>query len=257
MNSKEFYENHTNFSGRTFSEYFISPGIRCKYDIILKKFGNLQDFKRAVDIGCSGNSILKLFKNFKYKLFFDIANITLTQYSNQNNNSEFCQPICGDMTKLPYRDNCFDIIFTLDTLEHINADEIAVSELSRVLRRKGIIIITIPHRMKYYSKQDKIIGHFRRYEMDRIISLFKKYGLKCFNHFGVYGQLMKISFFQKLNPEKIEINLNKLRSHYNSKTLFRKFWNIIVYIGSKIMILDAKYQPIKKRMNIGLIFFKI
>lgn len=256
MNAKEFYENHSNFSGRTFSEYYISPGIRCKYDLILRRIGRFRNFKRAVDLGCSGNSILKLFKNCKCKLFFDIANAPLAQYSNKASISQFWQSICGDMTKLPYRDNSFDIIFTLDTLEHIKDDKLAIFELSRVLRKNGIVIISIPHKMKYYHNQDKIIGHFRRYEIDEILRLFEVNRLRCLNYFGIYGQLMRISYLQQLRPKKTEINLKKLRANYSSNRLFKTFWKIIVYSGSKLMMLDAKYQPIKKLMNIGFIFKK-
>ncbi|MFX0059846.1 MAG: class I SAM-dependent methyltransferase [Candidatus Heimdallarchaeota archaeon] len=257
MNRKEFYEKHNNFSGRTFSEYYLSPGIKCKYNIILDKVKNIHNFESAIDLGCSGNSFLKLYENVRYKLFFDIANIPLTQYSKRENNNEFWHPLCGDMIKLPYRDNSIDIVFALDTLEHLKDDELAISEISRILKQKGIAIISIPHRMKYYSTQDKMIGHFRRYEINKISDLFKKYRLKCLTYFGIYGQLMRFTFLQKLKPKKTEKNLKKLRFRYSSNRLFRIFWNIIVYFGSKIMKLDAKYQPMKKKMNIGFIFMKI
>jgi ubiquinone/menaquinone biosynthesis C-methylase UbiE len=179
------------------------------------------------------------------------------QYSKKNRHSKFWHPICGDMINLPYRDNSIDIIFALDTLEHVKEDELAISEISRLLKRKGVAIISIPHRMKYFSKQDKIIGHYRRYELESFISLFKKYRLKCLNYFGVYGQIMRFSYVQELNPEKTEINLKKLRSYYHSNRLFRTIWKIIVYFSSNLMKLDAKYQPIGKKMNMGFIFMKI
>ncbi|MFW9939308.1 MAG: hypothetical protein ACFFD5_16825, partial [Candidatus Thorarchaeota archaeon] len=76
------------------------------------------------------------------------------------------------------------------------------------------------------------------------------------NYFGIYGQLMRITYLQQLKPKKTEINLKKLRANYSSNRLFKTFWKIIVYSGSKLMMLDAKYQPIKKLMNIGFIFKK-
>ena len=76
----------------------------------------------------------------------------------------------------------------------------------------GIVVITVPHRMKYYSKQDQLIGHYRRYEINQIISLFKKYSLSHMRTFGVYGQFMRIAEIQSFNPEKTEENLMNLRT---------------------------------------------
>lgn len=261
MNLKVFYENHNNFSRRTISEYYISPGIRCKFDTLIKNIGNKRKFKNGLDIGCSGNSFLLFVENVKNKSFFDIANSPLKQYTvnNFNNNLKKTQnwhPLNGDFLKLPYRDNSFDFICALDTLEHVRADNIAVSELSRILKNQGTIIITVPHRMKYFSNQDKLIGHKRRYEIHQILKLFKKFNLNCKRIFGIYGQLMKISFIQSFNPDKIERELLKLREKYLSNLKFRVFWNIFVRINAIFMKLDAKYHKLKRNLNIAFMFEK-
>ena len=110
--------------------------------------------------------------------------------------------------------------------------------------------------MKYYTIQDKIIGHYRRYEIKQIISLFNKFNLRNLRIFGVYGRLMIIADIQSTNPKKIEQSLIQLRNKYESNVLFRKFWNIIVRILSKFMKIDAKYQSNKRIRNIGLVFTK-
>lgn len=55
-------------------------------------------------------------------------------------------PVCGDATNLPYQDEFFDKVFCVSTLEHIlpiNQLEIALSELVRVTKPQGKIIITM------------------------------------------------------------------------------------------------------------------
>ena len=209
-------------------------------------------FLCGIDLGSSGNSILSFLDKVKHKSFFDIANLPLTQYIDEN----IWHPLCGDLITLPYRAESFDFVSALDVLEHIKDDELAVSEISRILKKNGVAVITVPHRMKYYTNQDKIIGHYRRYEINQILSIFNKFDLRNLKIFGVYGRLMIIADIQSTNPKKIEENLLNLRNRYESSILFRKFWNIIVRILSKFMKIDAKYHSLKKVMNIAFIFKK-
>jgi len=252
MNIKKFYEKHKNFSQRTLSEYFISPGIKSKFDLIKEYLGSKRKFKNGIDLGCSGDSFLFFLDNVINKAFLDIANLPLSQYRG----SILYHPVTADLTHLPFRNQSFDLITALDVLEHIKNDEKAVSEMSRILKPGGIVVLTVPHRMKYYSKQDQIIGHYRRYELDQIYSLFKKYNLYEKRTFGVYGQFMRIADIQSFNPEKTEQNLLKLRTRYLKNPIFQKIWNMVVKISSKFMKIDAKYHSLKRIMNIGLILSK-
>ncbi len=247
---KDFYEKHRNFSFRTLSEYYISPGIRCKFNLLKDNINTKRIFLRGIDLGSSGNSILNFLDNIKHKSFFDIANLPLKQYKSEDT----WHPLCGDLVRLPYREKSFDFVSALDVLEHIKDDELAVSEISRILKKNGIVVITVPHRMKYYTNQDRIIGHYRRYEINQIISIFNKFNLRNLRTFGVYGRLMIIADIQSANPKKIEENLINLRNKYENNITFRKIWNIIVRILSKLMKIDAKYQSNKSIRNLVLIF---
>ena len=124
------------------------------------------------------------------------------------------------------------------------------------MKKKGIAVISVPHRTKYYTKQDRLIGHYRRYEINQIKVLFGKNKLKTIKVFGIYGILMRIADIQSKNPEKIERGIQKLRDRYTSSLLFRKIWNIIVKIGAKLMKLDANYHSLNRIMNIALLAIK-
>jgi SAM-dependent methyltransferase len=249
---KDFYDQHKNFSFRTLSEYYISPGIRCKFNILEETIGHTRRFLCGIDLGSSGNSILLFLNNFNHKSFLDIASLPLKQYKDDKKH----HPLCGDLVNLPYRDQSFDFVSALDVLEHIKDDKLAISEISRILKKNGIVLITVPYHMKYYSTQDRIIGHFRRYELDQIISHFNTFNLINLKSFGIYGRLMLIADIQSTNPKKMEKNIINLRDKYESNLIFREFWNIIVKIFSKLMKLDAKYSSNHRIRNIGLIFIK-
>lgn len=253
ISSKKFYDCHRNFSFRDLSEYHISPGIKCKFDLIWDEFGGSFGFYNAVDLGCSGNSILYFFNKENNNSYLDIASTPLNNYRF----SRTSHPICGDLNYLPYRDNVFDFVSALDVLEHVADDENAFKEIKRIMKKGAVAVISIPHRKAYFTNQDVIIGHFRRYEIKELIDLLHKNGItQIIKIFGVYGLLMKVSTVQSYSPEQVEKRLLKLREQYAKNYGFRLFWNIIVNIISKLMKLEAKYLPIEKAMNIALIFKK-
>ncbi|MFX1316097.1 MAG: class I SAM-dependent methyltransferase [Promethearchaeota archaeon] len=251
MNKKQFYEEHKNFSYRTCEDYHLSPGIRCKFDLLNENINSMY-FKNAIDLGCSGNSFLAIFEKKFHKSFFDLANLPLRQYSSKT----LLYPVCGDILQLPYRNDSFDFVCALDVLEHIKEDQLAVSEIGRILKRHGIVVITVPHKMKYYTNQDRLIGHFRRYEINQVRALFEQFKFKMVRFFGIYGQLMRISDIQSTNPKKMEEKILKLRKRYQYNIYFRMIWDKIVKIMSKIMKLDAKYNSPNKVMNLAFIFLK-
>ena len=68
--SREFYDKHKNFSFRTLSEYYISPGIRCKFDLLKNNLNSKRIFPKGIDLGSSGNSFLSFLDNIEYKSYY-------------------------------------------------------------------------------------------------------------------------------------------------------------------------------------------
>ena len=53
-------------------------------------------------------------------------------------------PVRGTAYALPFADATFDRVVAAEVLEHLPEDELAMSELSRVLKPGGIIAVTVP-----------------------------------------------------------------------------------------------------------------
>jgi len=49
-----------------------------------------------------------------------------------------------DITRMPFRDGVFDTLMACDVLEHVADDRTALAECRRVLRPKGMAILTVP-----------------------------------------------------------------------------------------------------------------
>lgn len=71
----------------------------------------------------------------------------------------------GDAHKLPFANRTFDIVVALDALEHFEDDLKVLGEIQRVIKNKGIFIITVPAMDLLWSQHDTAFHHLRRYSL--------------------------------------------------------------------------------------------
>lgn len=57
----------------------------------------------------------------------------------------------GDLTSLPFKSNTFDIVVCSEAIEHTVEPRKALTELTRVLRPGGTIVLTVPNRFWFWS----------------------------------------------------------------------------------------------------------
>lgn len=68
-------------------------------------------------------------------------------FSNENINY-----MCQNAEKLPYADNSFDLIVSLETIEHLDNPDKFLLELRRVIKPDGTIILSCPNDPYYYDR---------------------------------------------------------------------------------------------------------
>jgi SAM-dependent methyltransferase len=59
--------------------------------------------------------------------------------------------VTGDLSKLPFRDDTFSLIFSRSVFEHLAQPELVMQEFQRVLRPHGTCIILTPNKFDYSS----------------------------------------------------------------------------------------------------------
>jgi SAM-dependent methyltransferase len=69
----------------------------------------------------------------------------------------------GRLEELPWADASFDLITCLDVIEHTPDDRVALSELHRVCRPGGWLLVTVPAYPALWSLHDEANHHYRRY----------------------------------------------------------------------------------------------
>ncbi len=111
------------------------------------KFADLKNENVILDIGCNTGYLLRKIRNVNTKCEcwgIDIEPKIITL------NIENCQFRVADVTKMPFKDNFFDIIFALSILEHIKDLKSAIKEISRVLKPNGFVVISSPTESSFY-----------------------------------------------------------------------------------------------------------
>lgn len=71
--------------------------------------------------------------------------------------------LVGDVTNIPVESNSIDTVVSFETLEHVCADDQIkfMSEIDRVLKKDGILVISTPNSLVFYSG-----SHFHLKELD-------------------------------------------------------------------------------------------
>jgi SAM-dependent methyltransferase len=75
----------------------------------------------------------------------------------------------GTVTSLPFADGQFDLLCAFDIIEHIEDDQGGFRELSRVLRRGGRLVLSVPLHAALWTEFDGLVGHARRYEPGELV----------------------------------------------------------------------------------------
>ncbi|MFZ2621022.1 MAG: class I SAM-dependent methyltransferase [Minisyncoccia bacterium] len=79
-----------------------------------------------------------------------------------------------DSHKIDFSDNTFDVVLTLDVLEHLEDESWALKEIERVLKSGGIFVIMVPAYMFLWGVQDEVAHHYRRYTKSGLLKEINK-----------------------------------------------------------------------------------
>jgi SAM-dependent methyltransferase len=121
---------------------------RVEFPRILEAFSMIGKQATVFDGGAGGGQMLrKVYENgfceraFAYEYDPDLYAILKENHANLPN----FEAKLGSLLNIDYPDNCMDCVMTTQVLEHIEDHETAASELGRILKKGGHIIVSVPH----------------------------------------------------------------------------------------------------------------
>lgn len=218
---KSFYDNI--YSSRIFE--LRHPGDTLKDEIIfdeILKVNNKSDAK-ILDIGCGMGHTSILLSRISHRLIGIDVSFEGVRVAKEKVKCDF---MVSDSTRLPFKNEYFDIIVMKDILEHVENDSQAIKEVYRVLKMDGLLILYVPYslddaitfesivkKISGYSIDDNI-GHLRRYDIIILKDLLNNFEIiKSFYFAHLLFGIMSVfgTLYSKKKPEMKKDNKSKNR----------------------------------------------
>lgn len=175
--------------------------------------------KKSIKILDIGSGISPVTPDYKKTIFMDLSKDAIDFMKKRGHHAKI-----GSITSIPEKNQTFDWIFCSEVLEHIEDYNKALSEMRRVLRDNGLILITIPVHMKFWNIDDEFVGHYRRFDPKTFRKDLINSKLKILKEKPIGGKIerfltvMMVKAFKKSNKKMNSISL-----------LFGKYFNQALY----------------------------
>lgn len=151
--------------------------------------GNLRN-RNVLEVG-AGSGVDSAFLVKKHETHAFCLDFSEKALKNIRRRFEIGQMKCGmikaDLRKIPFRDGCFDIVFSNGVLEHFRIPLKIILEQKRVLKNGGILVIGVPYTYTLYTIRKQIsitlnrwfAGWETQFSGRQLLSLVRNAGMKC------------------------------------------------------------------------------
>ncbi|MBS9776367.1 MAG: class I SAM-dependent methyltransferase [Fusobacterium sp.] len=119
------------------------------------------------------DKVLEAGKNIKYHGLEISETMFNEAQKNSSNNSNLVEFKHYDGEKIPYSDETFDKIFTVNTIYFWEAPEKNLTEMNRVLKKNGLCVLTYGNR-EFMEKMPFVGEKFKLYDQDMIKEVIAK-----------------------------------------------------------------------------------
>jgi SAM-dependent methyltransferase len=127
---------------------------------------------------------------------------------------------CSTLDQLKLPANSIPSIGVFDVLEHIENPVPMLGEFARVLKKDGLLLITVPAHQFLFSEYDSSIGHFRRYSVSELRSSLAAAGFELVSSRFLFAFLVPLAWLLRVFPEKMGLR-SSATSRNSARTQFR------------------------------------
>lgn len=150
-----------------FSQYGVMVETYSLADYVKKRLIQLEKSKlpsrRILEVGCGTGHFL----NYAHSRGWDVYGVDISPWVGKHIKDEFNLRIfIGELEDAKFQSNFFDVVHMNHVLEHVRNPSATLKELSRVLKKEGILIIEVPNEFYYLRYKIRLlIGHPIFYEI--------------------------------------------------------------------------------------------
>lgn len=174
-------------------------------------FWDIEDGSSVLDVGCNSGEFMKILidsgRNITVK-GVDVSDVAIEAAKKKG-----LDVIKGDGEKLPFPDESFDYVVLMEVLSHVHDPKKVLQEVKRVLKQKGVLLGSCPHKnleMNIWEERRMHRAYYDTYELqDLIYSVFEAVDTKVLS-----GTQFSFGFSQTVLADKDAEILFKAGSSY-------------------------------------------
>ncbi len=137
---------------------YMGFNMRRRRDAVLKCLNECQVPGGAVlDVGCGSGALIVAMADMGHSVYgVDISPgmVTKARKCSEEKGLNPERVRLGEVETIPYEDNFFDVITCVGVLEYVCDERVALSELKRIVKADGRIIVTMPNIFKLQNILD-------------------------------------------------------------------------------------------------------
>jgi ubiquinone/menaquinone biosynthesis C-methylase UbiE len=167
----------------------VIPGVTANYlyqESLARYFFAMKYVKKnfdVIDVGCGTGYGSNLLSTKARVIGVDI-NKEAIEYAKKNYGYDI-KFYVGDVNSLQFQDETFDMACSFEVIEHLKRPRQYLREVKRVLKEKGVFILSTPNKERFRVKgESNSKYHFKEYNQVGLDRLLKVY----FNGVELYGQ---------------------------------------------------------------------
>lgn len=139
----------------------------------------------------------------------------------------------GTADKIPLGDNSIDVVVSFETIEHHDKHVEMLTEIKRVLRKDGLLIISSPEKSIYFERDNKNPFHIKELTSNEFLELSKLFFKECELHTQRFIHASFVAPVNNVSSSNFQIyggNYNHINQCLNENYEFynKPYFNIII-----------------------------
>lgn len=179
---------------------------RAKRDLVaglverVRTSGGTEGQGPALDVGCGTGEFLNTLAGIGYRPVVGTdASATALDFAEDSSGASG-SPAGAVAEQLPFPDETFALVTSLDVIEHLDDDVLALREYRRVTRPGGVLVIAVPAYRWAWSDHDVALGHRRRYTASALVDAATRAGLDVDHVTYYHAWLVPLALLLRKTP---------------------------------------------------------